>query len=281
MKQKKAKAKSKMAQSKYSKKLKDFPDYKKFSIADAENKKLPFDPETEITAGIEPIISNPKLEDLVKRHVLYNAPLKAEVNTKLSKKKYDDPEYTAQLFKNIVSKLLARKLAAKNISQSEIIPSATEKIVLSQLPEKEVTRGTAGRYTPSTGKIQLDFDRPDEAIYKTYAHELAHKAEGQTTGIEGKKITNVPAQVLLLKAREQVENPLPGETGSMANKVPVPANELMNYYYGKHHRPDYTTLWETEAYRNLEAGKPIRQPITRELSPEYLTKLKKMMEKKK
>ena len=252
----------------YLKKIKDFPDVTKDDISSLS--------EAEVSAGILPVISNPKFSDLVKNHILYGSPLDVKVKTKYGVSKSDDPSIEAEILRNELSKFIANKIQNSNIDTGDILPNKSEKVKLSPLPEEAILKGVRGDYFSPTGEIRLDFDRPEKDIMATYVHELGHKANAQSIGYEGlKSIPGGTARALLHKNTDPYELPPSIKGNPLANEQMVPAKELINQYYGRHHRADAANAWEIEAFRNLEAGKPIREPMTRDLSPEYKAVLEK------
>lgn len=258
---------SKSKNSSYLKKIKELRGVKEDDIASLS--------EAEISAGILPIISNPSFSDLVKNHVLYGSPLDIKVKTKYGISASDDPQIEAEILRNELSKLIANKIQNSNIDTGDILPNKSEKVRLSPLPKEDISKGMRGSYSPYKGDIQLDFTRPEKDIMATYVHELGHKANAQSVGYEGlKKIPKGP-KALLYANTDKDELPPVVKGNPLANEQMIPAKELINQYYGRHHRADAPNAWEIEAYRNLEAGKPIRDPMTRDLSPEYKAVIEK------
>lgn len=234
---------------------------------------------TQVSTGVSSILNPPDVKEALRSHVLKGTPLRFDISTLYGTKLTDDPAYLASTLREMLSQDIASRLSKMDVKSEDILP-LNEKVVISDLPIEEILQGTRGKYSPVTGNIQLDFNRPEKDIMATYAHELAHKAEGQSVGYEGKKTVSGPRAVLYGNQKEEVSQP-PIVEGPITNKRPISAKSLINYYYGKHHRADAKNAWEIEALRNLEAGKPIREPMTRDLSPEYKEAIQKAMNRKK
>jgi len=258
--------------SKYTRKLKDFPDIGNYESA--------YDPETEVMGGIAPLISNPTLKELIKSHVVYGSPLDVEVGAKYTPTDaYKQPVYSAQIFREIMGSSIADKLEKSNLDTGDILPNKKEKVNLSQLPQKDISEGTSGLYRPSTGNIQLDFNKPEKDIEASYAHELAHKAEAQAVGREGKNIKYNLPKIVLENNQKGLGSPVVSTMESLDPISTVSAKDLVNNYYRQHHRADAPNAWEIEALKNLESGKPIREPMTRDLSKEYKDAINKALSK--
>lgn len=258
--------------SRYTRKLKDFPDIGNYRSA--------YDPDTEVMGGIAPLISNPTLKDLVKSHVVYDSPLELGVEAKYTPTEYSKkPIYSAQLLREIMSSSIADKLEKSNLDTGDILPNKNEKVNLSPLSPEKISEGTSGEYRPSTGNIQLDFNKPEKDIEATYAHELAHKAEAQAVGREGRDIKYNLPKIVLQNNQKAIGSPIESTMESLDPISTVSAKKLVNNYYRQHHRADAPNAWEIEALKNLETGKPIREPMTRDLSKEYKEAISKSMSK--
>jgi hypothetical protein len=258
--------------SRYTRKLKDFPDVGDYSSM--------YDPNAEVMGGIAPLISNPTLKDLVKSHVVYNSPLDIGIEAKYSPKDSTrDPMYTAQLLREIMSSSIADKLEKSNLDTGDILPNKNEKVNLSPLSPEKISEGTSGEYFPPTGNILLDFSKPEKDIEATYAHELAHKAEAQAVGREGKNVKYNLPKIVLQNNQRGMGSPAVSTMDSLDPVTTLSAKDLVNNYYRQHHRADAPNAWEIEALKNLETGKPIREPMTRDLSKEYKEAISKSMSK--
>ena len=244
--------------------LREFPDFEK------EFKDYPNLGEVKVHAPVGAVTPITKFSDLLAEEAKGRLPLRIEGRPYSS---LETPRIgpTASAMREVMGKLIAREMEKRRIDPVQELPAGERPRVV-DLPDIAMEEGVGGFYDPSWGGIMMRGSSDKESYYGDLAHEIAHKSEGMKVGYDQ------------LKAKKDPRYHLQGwEPEGLKYKQltgPNSPTALVNYYYGSHHRADFPEAYEVEALKNLEKEGRLTLPMTKEASPKYQERIRKLLRKK-